>query len=220
MGVSENLGQIKKNLPPNVKLVAVSKTKTIPQIMELYNQGQIVFGENKVQEVYEKQPLLPQDIEWHFIGHLQTNKIKYIASFIQMIHSIDSLKLLIEVNKQAAKFNRTINCLLQFHIAAEETKFGLDYDEACKLLASEEFHQLRNVRICGVMGMASFTSNQDQVRTEFQQLKTSFDQLKNIFFSNQNWFNEISMGMSDDFRIAFEEGSTMVRIGSALFGQR
>jgi PLP dependent protein len=220
MGVSENLEQIKKKLPLEVKLVAVSKTKTIQQILELYNQGQRIFGENKVQEITEKQPLLPRDIEWHFIGHLQTNKIKYIASFIHLIHSIDSLKLLIEVNKQAVKFNRVIDCLLQFHIAEEESKFGLDYEEAYKLLASEEFHQLRNVRICGVMGMASFTSNQNQVRTEFQQLKMSFDQLKNIFFNNQNWFNEISIGMSDDFRIAIEEGSTMVRIGSALFGQR
>jgi len=220
MGVSENLGQIKKNLPPNVKLVAVSKTKTTKQILELYNQGQVVFGENKVQEISEKQPLLPQDIEWHFIGHLQTNKIKYIASFIHLIHSIDSLKLLIEVNKQAVKFNRVINCLLQFHIAEEESKFGLDYEEACELLTSAAFHQLNNVKICGVMGLATFTTNQSQVKNEFQNLKSIFDQLKKNYFFDKEDFREISMGMSDDYLLAIESGSTIVRIGSALFGAR
>jgi pyridoxal phosphate enzyme (YggS family) len=220
MGVSENLRFIISQIPSNVKLVAVSKTKTIQEILEAFQSGQIIFGENKVQEVTDKHPKLPKEIEWHFIGHLQTNKVKYIAPFIQMIHSIDSFKLLNEINKQALKFERVIDCLLQFFIAAEETKFGLNYNEACEILNSLAFKQLNNVRICGVMGMATFTTNQDQVRKEFRLLKATFDLLKKNFFNDQNYFKEISMGMSDDYKIAIEEGSTMVRIGSALFGER
>ena len=220
MGISENVSFIKEHIPGHVKLVAVSKTKSVQEILEAYRAGQTVFGENKVQEITAKQPLLPKDLEWHFIGHLQTNKVKYIAPFVYMIHSIDSLKLLSEVNKQALKYDRIIDCLLQFHIATEETKFGLDFEEASQLLNSPEFSSLNNIRICGVMGMATFTKDEALIRKEFRNLKSIFDQLKNNFFHDQGFFKEISMGMSDDYKIAIEEGSTIVRIGSALFGER
>ena len=220
MGISENVSFIKEQIPGYIKLVAVSKTKSVQDIYEAYRAGQTVFGENKVQEITAKQPLLPKDLEWHFIGHLQTNKVKYIAPFVNMIHSIDSLKLLSEVNKQALKYDRIIDCLLQFHIATEETKFGLNFEEASQLLNSPEFSSLHNIRICGVMGMATFTEDEALVRKEFRNLKSIFDQLKNIFFRDQGFFKEISMGMSDDYKIAIEEGSTIVRIGSALFGER
>ncbi|MBX2878082.1 MAG: YggS family pyridoxal phosphate-dependent enzyme [Saprospiraceae bacterium] len=204
----------------NTRLVAVSKTKPVEQILDMYHQGQRIFGENRVQELVEKQATLPKDIEWHAIGHLQTNKVKYICSFVSLIHSVDSLKLLREINKQAVRNERVIDCLLQIKIAAEDSKFGLSQADAKTLLGSEAFSQLQNVRIVGLMGMATFTDNIDQVRGEFQHLKTCFEELKTTFFSEQADFKEISMGMSGDYRIAQEEGSTMVRIGSLLFGAR
>lgn len=204
----------------HTKLVAVSKTKSIDQILEIYNYGQRAFGENKVQELIEKEDALPKNIEWHMIGHLQKNKVKYIASFIHLIHSVDSLELLAEINKNAKKHNRIIDCLLQFYIANENTKFGLTVEEANALLESEVYSKLRNVRIVGVMGMATFTDNLQQIRNEFKNLKSIFNNLKLHYFMNNPEFKEISMGMSDDYKIAIEEGSTMVRIGSLLFGKR
>ncbi|MCE7923431.1 MAG: YggS family pyridoxal phosphate-dependent enzyme [Haliscomenobacteraceae bacterium CHB4] len=204
----------------NVTLVAVSKTHPPERILEIYRQGQRIFGENRAQEMLEKHAALPADIEWHLIGHLQTNKVKYIAPFVRMIHSADSLKLLQEIDKQALKNNRVIECLLQFHIAQEETKFGLDEAEARELLSGDIFKQLKNIRICGVMGMATFTDDVTQVRSEFRRLKTIFDKLKKEFFPGDPNFREISMGMSGDWRIAVEEGSTMVRMGSLIFGER
>lgn len=202
------------------KLVAVSKTKPISQLKEMYEVGQRIFGENRVQELVEKQEALPKDIQWHFIGHLQSKKVKYIAPFVSLIHSIDSWKLLAEVNKQAAKNERVIDILLQFHIADESSKFGLDLEKAKSILTDDNFSTLNNVRIVGVMGMATFTSDNQQVRKEFQNLKAIFKVLKNDFFTNIDSFSEISMGMSGDYKIACEEGSTMVRIGSLLFGKR
>lgn len=204
----------------NVTLVAVSKTHPPERILEIYHQGQRIFGENRAQEMLEKQATLPADIEWHLIGHLQTNKVKLIAPFVRMIHSVDSLRLLEEIDKQAAKAARKIDCLLQFHIAQEETKFGLDEAEARALLSSDTFRQMKNVRICGVMGMATFTDDEAQVRREFRSLKSIFEKLKQEFFSENPHFREISMGMSGDWRIAVEEGSTMVRVGSLIFGER
>ncbi len=220
MQISKKLGILKSQLPDHVKLVAVSKTKSVEDILEAYQSGQIIFGENKVQEITAKQPLLPKEIEWHFIGHLQTNKVKYIASFIHMIHSVDSMKVLMEINKQALKNNRIINVLLQFHIATEETKFGFNLAEAEEILQSSDFGKLQNIRVCGVMGMATFTENKNMISREFRQLYTQFIHLKNNFFANKEYFKEISMGMSDDYKIAIEEGSTIVRIGSSLFGER
>jgi pyridoxal phosphate enzyme (YggS family) len=188
--------------------------------MSAYQTGHKIFGENKAQELMNKQPQLPPDIEWHFIGHLQTNKVKYITSFVNLIHSVDSLKLLKEINKQALKANRTIDCLFQFHIASEETKFGLDYEEAAEIVRSDQFQGLRNIKICGVMGMATFTDNSEIIRQEFKKLRRIFEKLKTNFFENKNFFKEISMGMSDDYKIAIEEGSTIIRIGSSIFGAR
>jgi len=216
MSIADNILKIKQNLPPGVALVAVTKTKSQAEIMQAYNTGHRCFGENKAQELAEKQKLLPADMEWHFIGHLQTNKIKYIAPFVSLIHSVDSLKLLTEINKEAIKNKRCIDCLLQFYIATEETKFGLDYNEACSLI-SGGIQNLKNVRISGVMGMASFTNNRQQIRKEFATLKSFFDSLKSQYFSNEDFFRIISMGMSHDYLIAVEEGSNMVRIGSAVF---
>ena len=215
------LNQILTELQPSkTKLVAVSKTKPNEAILELYNQGQHAFGENYVQELVDKQAALPKDIEWHFIGHLQSNKVKYIAPFVAMIHAVDSFKLLQEINKQAAKDERIIKVLLQFHIAEEESKFGFDTEGVKK--NAEELNQstLKNIDICGVMGMATFTDDKAQVRREFQHLKQIFDNLKNTYFADSQSFTEISMGMSDDYKMAIEEGSTMVRIGSLLFGKR
>ncbi len=204
----------------NTKLIAVSKTKPNEAILELYNQGQRAFGENYVQELVDKQATLPKDIDWHFIGHLQSNKVKYIAPFVAMIHAVDSLKLLHEINKQAAKNDRIIKVLLQFHIAEEESKFGFD-TEGVKILAEELANAtLTHIDICGVMGMATFTDDKAQVRREFQELKHIFDNIKNTYFTDNQSFTEISMGMSDDYKMAIEEGSTMVRIGSLLFGKR
>lgn len=218
--VSENLKKILETIPSNVKLVAVSKTKPNEAITEAYNLGQRVFGENKALELLAKYETLPKDIEWHFIGHLQTNKVKYIAPFVHMIHAVDSLKLLKEIDKAAAASNRIINCLLQFHIASEETKFGLDIDEATLLLTSAEFASFANIHICGIMGMATNTDNKEQVRKEFLNLKDIFETLKTRYFLNDKNFKEISMGMSGDYLIAIECGSTMVRVGSSIFGER
>lgn len=202
------------------RLIAVSKTHSVEKILKIYHEGQRIFGENRPQEMLEKQAALPADIQWHMIGHLQTNKVKYIAPFVAMIHSVDSLKLLKEIDRQAQKHQRVIDCLLQFHIAKEETKFGLDEEEARQLLASPEYTAMKHVRICGVMGMATFTDNQQQVRQEFRHLKGIFDQLKSRFFADDDHFREISMGMSGDWELALEEGSTLVRIGSLIFGAR
>jgi pyridoxal phosphate enzyme (YggS family) len=215
-----SFSELKKSIPENVTLVAVSKTKPVQAIFELYQEGQRVFGENKVQELVDKHEILPKDIQWHMIGHLQSNKVKYIASFIDMIHAVDSLKLLQEINKQARINNRTIDCLLQFHIASEETKYGLSFDEATQLLEEADFMELQNIEICGVMGMASFTKNQEQIHEEFQELEAIFQQIKSHYFKFNPNFKHISMGMSGDYQIAIEEGSTIVRIGSLLFGDR
>lgn len=220
MTITKNLHNIKQELPDQVLLVAVSKTKPVEDLQEAYTAGQRVFGENKVQELEQKWSILPKDIQWHMIGHLQTNKVKYIAPFVHLIHAVDSLKLLKTINKEAQKNNRTINCLLQFHIADEQTKFGLSLEEAQQLLTSSEYLQLENIKIVGVMGMATFTNDTTQVRNEFKTLKSIFQQLKNDIFVQQPDFKEISMGMSGDYAIAIEEGSTMVRVGSNIFGSR
>ena len=218
--IKDDLGKVQENIPNDVTLVAVSKTKPNEFILEAYNEGQRVFGENKVQECVEKNDSLPKDIEWHFIGHLQTNKVKYIAPFISLIHAVDSLKLLKEINKQAKKNNRTISCLLQFHIAQEESKFGLSFTEAQELLSNPEFIELQNISVKGVMGMATFTDKEDQVREEFQALENYFNVIKSHFFKFNSEFETISMGMSGDYTLAIEEGSTMVRVGSSIFGNR
>ena len=201
-------------------MVAVTKTRTVAELQETYDAGLRIFGENRVQEMQEKQPLLPADIQWHLIGHLQSNKVKYIASYVSMIHSVDSLDLLQEINKQALKHNRTIDCLLQIFIATEETKFGLNRVEAKAILDSEELKAMNNVRIVGLMGMASNTDNQTQIRKEFKALKQLFDELKSDYQSDKVYLTEISMGMSSDYPIAIDEGSTLIRVGSAIFGSR
>ncbi len=216
----EKYNEILGELPAGARLIAVSKTKPAEDIQTIYDKGQRIFGENKAQEMKAKHEALPKDIQWHFIGHLQTNKIKYIAPFVTLIHSIDSAELLGEVNRHAVKNGRIIPCLLQFHIAAESTKFGFLPDECVQMLESPQFREWKNVRICGVMGMATFTDDAEQVRSEFKKLKSIFDMLKQRFFQNDNAFKERSMGMSEDYRIAVEEGSTLVRIGSAIFGAR
>ena len=212
MSIKENLLEIKSKLPKNVTLVAVSKTKPISDLMEAYDAGQRIFGENKIQEMTEKWELMPKDIQWHMIGHIQTNKVKFMAPYVSLIHGVDSLKLLEEINKQALKNNRIIDCLLQIHIAEEETKFGLNEVELHDLLGSESFNNLNNIQIIGLMGMATFTENQIQINKEFDHLKSIFDQLKNL--------NTLSMGMSGDYQLAIERGSTMIRIGSSIFGGR
>lgn len=216
----EKYYEIKNNLPANVQLIAVSKTKPASDIQLLYDEGQRAFGENKAQEMKAKHEELPQDIQWHFIGHLQTNKIKYIAPYVTLIHSIDSLELLREVNKHALKNDRVINCLLQFHVAEEETKFGFSLDECEEMLRSEDFKQLKNVKICGVMGMGTNTDDMEQVKGEFHHLHQIFNTLKQDFFMDNECFKELSMGMTDDYPIAIGEGSTMIRVGSAIFGAR
>ena len=216
MSITQNLLQIKATLPENVTLVAVSKTKPIPDLMEAYEAGQRIFGENKIQEMTDKWETMPKDIEWHMIGHVQTNKVKFMAEYVNLIHGVDSLKLLEEINKQAEKHNRIIDCLLQIHIAEEETKFGLDEKELNELLASTEFKILQNIRIVGLMGMATFTENQNQIKKEFIHLKSIFDNLKAEICN----LKSLSMGMSGDYKLAIECGSTMVRIGSSIFGER
>ncbi len=218
--IKENLELLKAKIPEGVRLVAVSKTKPLEDIQKAYEAGHFIFGENKAQELKDKQPDLPDDIQWHFIGHMQTNKVKYIAPFVSLIHSVDRLKVLKEINKQAKKNERVIPCLLQFHIAEEESKFGFDWDEVTQMLESEAYAGFENIRIDGVMGMATFTEDMDQVRREFRQLKHSFDRLKNDFFAGSTDFKEISMGMTNDYAVAIEEGSTMIRVGSAIFGER
>jgi len=220
MDIGKNIAEIKQSLPDGVKLVAVSKKKLPETILKAYNAGQKIFGENKAQELIQKQEALPKDIEWHFIGHLQTNKAKYLAPFVSMIHGIDSFKILKTVNKEAKKSNRVIPCLLQFHIAEESTKFGLSEEEAFEILDSPEYKTMKNISIVGVMGMATYTDDEQQVRNEFRFLKKIFDKLKKEYFPKKTGFREISMGMSDDYPIAVEEGSTIVRIGSKIFGTR
>ena len=218
--IKENLETVRATIPANVTLVAVSKTKPVSDLQEAYDAGQRIFGENHALEMRDKHEVLPHDIQWHFIGHLQTNKIKYIIPFVSLIHSIDSENLLEAVNKEAKKHERVADCLLQFHIANEETKFGLNLEEAEKLLNSDSFKQMENVRLCGVMGMATFTDDEDEIHKEFRHLKTIFDTLKQKYFAGQPQFKEISMGMSDDYPIAIAEGATLVRVGSRIFGAR
>ncbi|MBK9478552.1 MAG: YggS family pyridoxal phosphate-dependent enzyme [Bacteroidetes bacterium] len=219
MSIQENLHKIKASLPANVTLIAVTKTHPVEKLMEVYSAGHKIFGENKVQELCDKQEVLPKDIEWHLIGHLQSNKVKYIAPFVALIHSVDSFKLLAEIDKQAKKNNRIIDCLLQIFIASEETKFGLDFKEAEQLLSGTEIQALQNIRIVGLMGMASNTSDTAQVKKEFHSLKTFFESQKNQKSSNVQ-LSLLSMGMSSDYELAIEEGSNMVRVGSAIFGAR
>jgi len=212
---------IKELKEKNVQLVAVSKTKPVEDIQQLYNLGQRDFGENYVQELVDKQPRLPQDIRWHFIGHLQSNKVKFIIPFVYLIHGVDSLKLLKEINKQAAKHQREVDCLLQVHIAEEETKFGFDEQELQELVNTnlKELHELKNVRVCGLMGMASFSDDENKVRAEYKNLKKLFDKFSQLLTTNHK-LQTLSMGMSGDYKIAIEEGSTMVRVGSLIFGER
>jgi pyridoxal phosphate enzyme (YggS family) len=220
MSVTENLLKIKSTIPNKVTLVAVSKTKPNAMIIEAYNEQQRHFGENKVQDLVGKYETLPKDIKWHFIGHLQTNKVKYIAPFVHLIHAVDGLKLLKEINKQGLKNDKIIDVLIQFHIAQEESKFGLSFDDAVNLLKTLPQFNFTNVRIIGVMGMATFTDNKNQVKKEFKTLQQYFTEIKQQFFSDVSSFKEISMGMSGDYQIAIKEGSTMVRVGSSIFGKR
>jgi PLP dependent protein len=221
MSIKNNLLKIKSSLPENVTLVAVSKTKPIPDLMEGYDAGQRIFGENKIQEMAEKWEAMPKDIEWHMIGHVQTNKVKFMAPFVSLIHGVDSLKLLEEINKQAKKNNRIIDCLLQIHIAEEETKFGLDEEELNEILhfVQNDKEGMKNIRIVGLMGMATFTENQTQVKKEFTHLKSLFDKIQPLQTEHCQ-LSTISMGMSGDYQLAIECGSTMVRIGSSIFGGR
>jgi hypothetical protein len=220
MSITNNLLQIKSQLPNQVTLVAVSKTKPIADLMEAYNAGQRIFGENKIQEMTDKWEQLPKDTQWHMIGHVQTNKIKYMAAYVSLIHGVDSFKLLEEINKQAIKHHRIIDCLLQVYIAEEESKFGLDEQDLIEILNSEEFKQLKNIKIVGLMGMATFTENQNQIKNEFQKLKRIFDKLQNQPTTYNLQPTTLSMGMSGDYKLAIESGSTMVRIGSSIFGTR
>lgn len=216
MSIANNITSLKKSLPPQVTLVAVSKTKSVADILQAYNAGQRIFGENKIQEMAEKFEQLPKDIDWHMIGHVQTNKVKYMAPFVKLIHGVDSYKLLEEINKQALKHDRIIDCLLQMHIATEDTKFGLHESELENLLHSDAGTNLKNVKVKGLMGMASFTDNQLQIKNEFDYLKSVFDKYK----SHNPDFSILSMGMSADYEQAILCGSTMVRIGSSIFGTR
>ncbi|MCF6128692.1 YggS family pyridoxal phosphate-dependent enzyme [Flavobacterium sp. AS60] len=216
MSIKDNLLEIKSSLPPHVILVAVSKTKPVSNLMEAYNAGQRIFGENKIQEMTEKWEQMPKDIQWHMIGHVQTNKVKYMAEYVSLIHGVDSLKLLLEINKQAAKRNRVINCLLQVYIAEEESKFGLDENELEEILHYLQNDKLQNIKVIGLMGMATFTDNQEQIKKEFLYLKSLFDKLK----TQNSSLITLSMGMSGDYKLAIDCGSTMVRIGSSIFGGR
>ena len=220
MSIQTNLKETLATLPPHVRLVAVSKFHPNEALQEAYDAGQRIFGESKVQEMTQKYESLPKDIEWHFIGHLQTNKIKYMAPYVAMIHGVDSFKLLAEIDKQAAKEGRCIPCLLQIHIAQEETKFGFTFDECREMLRQGEWKNLSHVAISGVMGMATNTDNDEQIKKEFQSLRSFFQEIKQGFFSEDSAFKEISMGMSDDYPLAIEYGSTLIRIGSRIFGNR
>lgn len=219
MKIKQNLNKIKSQLPEHVTLVAVSKTKPVSDILEAYNAGQYVFGENKIQEMVEKQEKLPKDIEWHMIGHVQRNKVKYMAEFVSLIHGVDNFKLLKEINKQAEKHNRTIDCLLQIKIAEEDSKFGMTAIEASEILQSKELLELKNVTIKGVMGMATFTDDKEQIKKEFQYLKQVSENLKQLNTVNCQ-LQTVSMGMSGDYKLAIECGSTMIRVGSSIFGVR
>lgn len=216
MSIKQNLNQIQATLPKHVTLVAVSKTKPVSDLMEAYNAGQRIFGENKIQEMADKHQEMPKDIKWHMIGHVQTNKVKYMAEFVDLIHGVESFKLLKEINKQAKKHDRSIDCLLQIKIASEDSKFGMSIPDATSLLKSEEFSALTNINVIGVMGMATFTKDQNQIKQEFDLLKTTFDSLQTIHPS----LKTISMGMSGDYQLAIDCGSTMVRVGSSIFGAR
>ena len=218
--ISQSIQELRTTLPNHVQLIAVSKTHSPEAILEAYAAGQRDFGENKVQEMVDKYTQLPKDIRWHMIGHLQTNKVKYIAPFVHLIHGVESMKLLQEINKQGSKNQRIIPCLLQFHIAQEQTKFGLTIEEAQEILTSSDFHSMRHISLHGVMGMATFTENAAQIREEFMALQGIFMALKTAFFETSKEFKEISMGMSDDYPLAIEEGSTLIRVGSKIFGKR
>jgi hypothetical protein len=219
MSITQNLAKIKSQLPDNVALIAVTKTKPVSDILEAYHAGHRIFGENKIQEMVEKYEQLPKDIEWHMIGHVQRNKVKYMAGFVSLIHGVDNLKLLKEIDKQAIKHNRTISCLLQIKIAMEDSKFGLSAEEAKKMVKSREFSELKHIKVKGVMGMATFTDNSEQIKEEFLYLKKIFEELKANELLNSE-FNIISMGMSGDYKLAIDCGSNMVRIGSSIFGAR
>lgn len=219
MSIKESLLKIKKELPNTVTLVAVSKTKPISDLEEAYAAGQRIFGENKIQEMTQKWEVMPKDIQWHMIGHVQTNKVKYMAEYVSLVHGVDSLKLLKEINKQAKKHNRVINCLLQMHIAEESTKFGLDKEELNSLIGSDVFKTLKNVNVVGLMGMATFIDNKNQVKKEFSMLKEIFSSLQRVKSTNLD-LKILSMGMSGDYKLAIDQGSTMVRIGSSIFGSR
>lgn len=218
--IARNIIALREEIPANVRIVAVSKLKSADDILKAYNAGQKIFGENRVQELVRKYNSLPRDIEWHFIGHLQSNKVRQIASFVNMIHSVDTFRLLKVIDQEAARADRVIDCLLQFYIATEETKYGFSLSEVLEMLESEDFQKLKNIRICGVMGMASFIDDDDQIRREFMYLSECFRRLKDEFFSGDDAFKELSMGMSGDYKIALEEGSTIVRLGSTIFGSR
>ncbi len=218
--IAANIDKIRSQLPLTVKIIAVSKNKPVEDIMKAYNAGQRNFGENRVQELLSKKDSLPQDIQWHLIGHLQTNKVKFIIPFVRLIHSVDSFKLLLSINNEAEKVSGIVDCLLQFYIAREESKFGFSMEEVTAMLESASFKSMKNVSLCGIMGMATFTDNTEIVRNEFKYLKNCFDKLKHDYFQPSEKFTEVSMGMSGDYNLAVEEGSTMVRIGSLIFGER
>lgn len=220
MSIQSNIQELRQHIPSDVKLVCVSKFHPAETVMEAYDAGERIFGESRVQELVQKQPELPADIQWHFIGHLQTNKIKFIVPFVKLIHGVDSWKVLNEINKQAEKAAKKTACLLQVHIADEETKFGFSEEELIDLISGNELQNLHNVQIAGLMGMATYTEDENQVRKEFRSLKILFDKIKSEYFSNDEAFCELSMGMSQDYQIAIEEGSTMIRIGTSIFGER
>lgn len=219
MSIAQNISDLHKKLPSNVTLVAVSKTKPVRDLMEAYEAGQRIFGENKIQEMTQKWEEMPKDIQWHMIGHVQTNKVKYMASFVSLIHGVDRLRLLKEINKQALAHDRVIDCLLQLHIAKEDTKFGLSEAELMELIHSDDFKALKNIKVIGLMGMATFTDNQEQINSEFAYLKHIFDYVQPYQLENCH-FTVLSMGMSGDYELALANGSTMVRVGSSIFGQR
>lgn len=220
MSIAANIEKIKQELSQNIKLIAVSKTKPVETLMEAYHAGQKIFGENKVQELVSKYEQMPKDIEWHMIGHLQSNKVKYIIPFVYLIHSVDSKNLLSEINKQASKVNKVQKVLLQISIANEETKFGLEKEEAISLIISYLQNEFTNIEILGLMGMATFTNDTKQIEVEFEHLKNIFDEIKKNYLSHQASFSQISMGMSSDYKIAIAKGSTMIRVGSSIFGER
>jgi len=220
MSITENINRIRSEIPGNIKIIAISKTKSPAQILEAYNTGHLMFGENRVQELTEKAGILPEDIQWHMVGHLQTNKVKQIIPFVRLIHSVDSLKLLGVINAESLKINKIQDCLLEVYIAREETKFGFNETELETILRSKEFAEFHNVRIVGLMGMATFIENETVIREEFRNLARIFKKTREEFFTNQDHFRELSIGMSGDYKIAIEEGSTMVRIGTLIFGER